>query len=224
MRRNARRLHVIGPALLFCALALTAGLGTGCSDDGTKPEPKPTPEPLALSADQLITFLRDAYTSMDIDGYRALLHADFVFKFQQSDIDNLNLQADHLTREEDLTSTMKMFSGQNVGDVPGVSQIDWPLMEGIGVWEASDNPEFPGTMRRLYNFNFNIIRLGATTMIIMGQQEFYATSRDTTIDGTPATYWKLVGQVDLSDYYLAGKATERTSWGKAKHLYQPWQE
>jgi hypothetical protein len=220
MRRNVPRLQMLGPVLLLCALALAAGLGTGCSNEPTKPEPKPTPEPLALSADQLITLLRDAYTSMDIDAYRALLHTDFIFKFQQWDVDNLGLPSDHLVREDDLASTQNLFSGQPVGGEPGVSRITWSLMEGIGVWEASANQEFPGAMRRLYNFGINITRPGSTTLIIEGQQEFYATSRDTTINGTPASYWKLVGQVDLS-YSGGWKGTEDCSWGRVKVLYRP---
>jgi hypothetical protein len=220
MRRIVERLRVIGPALLLCALALTAGLGAGCSDDGTKPEPKPTPEPLALSADQLIGFLRDAYTSKDIDAYRALLQDDFVFKFQQYDIDNLNLPSDHLVREDDIASTQNLFSDQPVGGEPAVREITWQVMEGLGVWETSGNPEFPGSMRRLYSFEIDVTRPGATTMIVRGQQEFYATSRDTTIDGTPTSYWKLVGQVDLSDFG-GWKGTESCSWGLVKHLYEP---
>jgi len=223
MRRNVPRLQMLGPVLLLCALALAAGLGTGCSNEPTKPEPKPTPEPLALSADQLITLLRDAYTSMDIDAYRALLHTDFIFKFQQFDIVNLNLPADHLTRGEDLATTTSMFSGQPVGYESGASQIAWSLMEGIGSWETSDNPAFPGAMCRIYNFDINVIRPRDTTLIIGGQQEFYATSQDTMIDGTPASHWKLLGQVDLSDH-IAGKGTQGYTWGEVKVLYQPWPE
>jgi hypothetical protein len=220
MNRSITKQPMLGPALLLCALALTAGFGTGCSDDGTKPEPKPTPGPLPVTADSLILLLRDAYTSMDIDAYRGLRHADFVFKFQQYDIDNLNLPADHLTRMEDLVSTQNLFSGQAVSGVPAVASITWPVLEGIGVWEASVNPEFPNTMHRLYNFMINITRPGATTIIITGQQEFYAASRDSLIDGTLTPYWELLGQVDLSDNG-GGKATENATWGSVKDLYQP---
>ena len=224
MRRKVRRLQVLGPVLLLCALALIAGLGAGCLDKPTTPVIRPlAPPPLPVNPDSLIVILRNAYTRMDIDTYRSLLRADFVFKFLQYDIDNLGLPADHLTRQEDLVSTSWLFSGSPVGDVPAVALISWPVLEAIGTWEASANPEFLGAMHRIYNFEINIARPGATTMIIMGQQEFYVTSRDTTIDGTLTPYWELLGQIDLSDH-RGGKGIQGYTWGEVKALYLPREE
>ncbi len=169
--------------------------------------------------DKVIQNLRSAYQQMNIDAYRHILHPNFVFKFQQYDIDNLNLPSDHFTREEDLASTENMFSGQIVGEVPAVGSISWPMLEGISVWETSYNPEYPNSQRRLYSFAINITRPGATTLIFHGQQEFYVTSRDSMVDGSPTPYWQLLGQVDLSDTGVA-RGTEDATWGVIKWLYR----
>jgi hypothetical protein len=217
---RAKILMFLLPGLLLMLLAALAGC---IFSPDTPPNDKPPPPPNYVFPDtegKVIKNLQEAYVKMDIDGYRNVMHKDYIFKFQQYDIDNLNLPADHLTRMEDLVSTQNLFSGQAVSGVPAVASITWPVLEGIGVWEASVNPEFPNTMHRLYNFMINITRPGATTIIITGQQEFYAASRDSLIDGTLTPYWELLGQVDLSDNG-GGKATENATWGSVKDLYQP---
>jgi hypothetical protein len=197
---RAKALMFLLPGVLLLMLAPLAG----CifSPDDIKGPPPPPPPPayeFPDTQDKVIKNLREAYVKMDIDGYRNVLHKDYIFKFQQFDIDALGLPSDHLTREEDLESTRKLFSGQPAGDAPAVSGITWSLLEGIGIWETSYNPEFPASQRRLYNFEINITRPGDTTIIVTGQQEFYVASRDSVVDGSPTPYWELLGQVDLSD-------------------------
>ena len=168
--------------------------------------------------DKVIQNLREAYENMDIDTYRHALHPNFVFKFQQYDIDNLNLPSDHLTREEDLLSTVNMFSGRPVGDVPGVILISWPVLERQSIWETSYNPEYPDAQRGLFHFAINITCPGATTIVITGQQEFYVTSRDSIVAGSPTPYWQLLAQIDLSDIGMP-RGTENATWGGVKWLY-----
>jgi hypothetical protein len=196
---RAKILMFLLPGLLLMLLAALAGC---IFSPDTPPNDKPPPPPNYVFPDtegKVIKNLQEAYVKMDIDGYRNVMHKDYIFKFQQYDIDNLNLPSDHFTREEDLASTQNLFSGQAVGGVPAVSSITWNVLDGIGIWETSYNPEFPNAQRRLYNFVININRPGATTIVVTGQQEFYVTSRDSLVEGSPTPYWELLGQVDLSD-------------------------
>jgi hypothetical protein len=175
-------------------------------------------EPFPDTPDKVIQNLRAAYQGMSIDIYRHVLHPSFVFHFLQYDIDNLNLPTDHFTRAQDLTSTESMFSGLPVGDVPAVGSINWSVLERQGVWETSSNPEYPDAQRGLFHFAISITRPGATTLIFGGQQEFYVTSRDSMVDGSPTPYWQLLGQVDLSDIFVS-RGIEQATWGTVKHLY-----
>lgn len=204
---RAKALMFLLPGVLLLMLAPLAGCIFSPDPD---PDPvKPPPPPAYVfpdTPDKVIDNLQEAYEKMDIDGYRNVLHMNYIFKFQQYDIDNLNLPSDHLTREEDLESSTNLFSGNAVNGVPGVSQITWPSNEKEGTWETSYNPEFPNSQRCLYNFEMNITRPGATTIIVKGKQEFYVAERDSMVDGSPRQYWELLGQVDLSDIETKGEA------------------
>ena len=219
MKRDRKR----GIPVLCGALAvlLAAGLTAGCADDDPV-EPEPKPAPLALSEDQLVTMVQHAYRDMDLADYRALLHEDYRFYFLQSDITNLGLPFDHLTRAEEDSVAAHMFSGRpapNTGEA-AISGITWSLLEGIGIWEDSQNLEFPGARRRLYVIQLAFERPGATTMVIRGEQEFFAAGRDTVLpDEGQVTVWTLRGQVDHSDI-RSSKQTESCTWGSTKALYR----
>ena len=214
--------------LLALAVLLAAGLLTaGCSDvesvDSIPERPvTPSYDLPALSEDELVSLVRESYRFTDLETYRAILHADYRFKFQQYDIDILGLPSDHLTRAEEEDVAENMFSGTpspSSGEA-AISGITWSLLEGNGTWEDSQNPEFPGTRRRLYAVEFAIERPGAPTIVIHGEQEFYAAGRDTVLpDEGPVTVWTLRGQVDRT---VEGQARGLApgTWGAVKAMYR----
>ncbi len=199
---------------------LPGGLTTGCSDDDPT-GPKNVLGPWPASEDSLIALFRAAYTDRDLADYLPLLDDGYVFQFLQVDIDQLGLPPGYLfdrAAEEDVAANM--FSGQPIpGGPPAISEIRWPILQGIGQWEDSYNPSFPGCRQRIFNFEMEIERPGDITLIFGGQQLFYAAPCDTILpDGSAATAWRLHAQVDLSETITKG--TERPTWGWVKAKYR----
>jgi hypothetical protein len=213
------------PGLLIVLLTglmagLMGGLITGCSDDDLT-GPKNIVGPWPASEDSLIALFRAAYTDRDLAAYLPLLDDGYIFQFLQADIDQLGLPPGYqLDRaiEEDIATNM--FSGQSIpGGEPAISEIRWSVLEGIGQWEDSYHPSFPGCRQRIFNFEMEIERPGDITLIFGGQQLFYAAPHDTILpDQTPAIAWRLRGQVDMS--VTITKGTERPTWGWVKAKYR----
>jgi hypothetical protein len=164
----------------------------------------------------LMSNFHESIVSMDLVEYSHVLHDDYRFCFRQVDIENLGLVSDHLNREEDLNITANMFLGLVE---PAITQISIDVLEPQGIWEESAHPDFPNSLRREYLIDMVAMRVGASTILVQGLVEFYASSRDSVIDAsTTLPYWQLRGIVDQTG---GGKAdTENTSWGQFKWLYQ----
>jgi hypothetical protein len=203
------------------AALLVAGLGAGgCifspdNDSGDDQPPPPPPTYEFPSTEQiLMENFKTAYGRMDIDGYRDVLHDDYIFKFKQEDVENLGLEYDRWYKDEELEGAQNLFSGQpspSTGEA-GVSGIEWSLLSPVGTWEDSTDPDFPNSERALYNIFLRIERPGTTTIEIQGQQIFYVTSRDSVMgDGTTRPYFQLVGQVDMSQGPTQTKLADGTS-------------
>jgi hypothetical protein len=146
---------------------------------------------------------REAYRNMDIDEYRRILHNSFIFRYQDQDIQELNLPSDHHNRDEELTITQNMFSRNPIetpeGTVPGISEISFDVMNPLSIWEVMTDGDFEGSSRRLYYVTLNITRPGANTIQVEGQTEFFVIGRDSLHNGTPSKYWQLTGQVDWTN-------------------------
>ncbi len=201
-------------ALIFGLGLLLVLFSGGCifspDDDGNPPgDPGPKPPdptyPFPSTADILMSNFQLTYMRMDDEGYRNVLHTNYLFRFQEFDIDELDLPSDHLNRDEDLEVMTRVFSGDAVVNsqgetIPGISQITFPILTPQTIWDGSTDPDFPNAQRRLYWVELNFSRPGASTIIVQGQTEFFVTSRDSLQgDGTTAQYWQLVGQVDRTD-------------------------
>jgi len=164
-----------------------------------------------------------SHAGMDIDEYEDALHPDFRFRFQDFDIENLDLDDEFLGRADDLIIQERIFEGDPVinsqGEtVPGISQIVFPVLVPQTIWSESVNPDFLGCQRRLYVLEMDLSRPGASTMIVQGQAEFFVAAADTVLgDGTEMQYWQIKGIVDRT--YTSPKGAESPSWGSVKVLY-----
>jgi hypothetical protein len=180
----------LGLVLLF---AVSGCLFSPDSDSDPKPQPQPE-RPFPDSEDQLMANFRQAYSTMDIAWYRDVLHDQYKFMFQQTDIEHLGLPSDHLTREEELLVADNMFQGR--GENP-IAQITIQVLNPQNAWQdVTDHPDFPNSRRRAYDITMYIERPGATTLKVEGQQEFFVVRHEFVIDGSPREGWQLVGQVD----------------------------
>ena len=222
-RPGPRAAAVLLAALLTALLAggLLCGL-SGCSGDddptATKPDASPRPE----SESVLLQLLGQACEDRDAATYAALLDAGFEFLPQDADLGFFGLPSGYrIDRDEEASIAANLFSGQpspSTGEA-GVRDIRFNVMDGVGQWADSQNPLFPGCRFRAFNFELEFERPGATTLVVKGQQEFYCARIDTSLPGIgPVSYWRLRGQVDLSD--TGGKGVEGPSWGYVKLLYR----
>ncbi len=178
--------------------------------------------PFPDSEDQLMMNFKQAHTARNYEMYEQALHQNFKFVFLPSDVENLGLPCNYFPRTADLAAMANLLSGEPIQNSQGVqvsavTQISFQVLDPVSAWEESGNPDFPASRKRLYNVHLALSRLADTTIIIQGQQEFYAASRDSLHEGTERPYWELVGQVELTS--RSPRATEQASWGSTKYLY-----
>jgi hypothetical protein len=170
------------------------------------------------SEDRLLINYLYAYENQVLQTYADGLGAGFRFLFRQTDIENLSLPSDRWLRDEDLAGTANMFADQPSGGEPPVSVIAFEQFDALTLWSDATDPEFPGARRRLFQVNLRVVRPGSTTLLIAGQEEFFAAVRDSLLPGGASrSYWELVGQRDMTGL---GKAVESASWGILKYLYR----
>ena len=195
--------------LLVTTLATALVFTGGClfspeNDEEQREKPPATEYPWPGSPEQLMANFSTAYSEMDINQYREILHPDFIFKFLATDLEQIEVPGgDRWFRVDELESTTKMFNGSPGWDgentVPGISDITFELFDQDGVWgETDDNVDFPGTQRAVYNVQVSFLRAGNATIQVKGQALFYVTAKDSTNGGLPAQYYQLQGWVDGS--------------------------
>jgi len=84
--------------------------------------------------------------------------------------------------------------------------VDWGL--------SLPTDPIPNTLSSLYEVVFLIDRgRQFSTLMVEGQIRFYVTTAEGMLNGQPKTYYRLVGQLDLTDN---GKDVSRIAWGSLK--------
>jgi hypothetical protein len=117
----------------------------------------------------------------------------------------------------------RMFSGQPVTDPDGalvqaISSISFNIFEQQGSWATSlPTDVIPNVRFALFDVTFLFDRPGASTLKVEGQIKFYATGRDSVVDGLTKTFWQMIGQQDLTN---GGKAVEGNAWGAVKAIFR----
>jgi hypothetical protein len=197
----------------------------GCGDDQLAAPEVLTPGDFPQTADQLMTNFRAAYSEMDSSGFAATIHSDFRFRFDPSDVTNLPLPTEYMLGPEVITAAWNMFSGQVIDHPNGVveaavSGIDLQVLTPAELeWsEADSSTGFPGSQRRLYEVVLNVERPGNATLTVIGQQEFFVVSRDSSCGaGCLQPFFQLIGQRDLTSVTV--KAEQGRSWGQVWRAY-----
>ena len=216
-----------GTVRLLALLALfSIPLFTGCEAvDPVIPEPGPVPAglPFPGSEDQLMANFRTTYEDMNVDTMADLLHTDFITILQNGTIQEFPDVGPTLDLTEEMHIAARMFSGQPVHDPDGalvqaISSISFNIFEQQGSWANSlPTDVIPNVSYALFDVTFLFDRPGASTLKVDGQIKFYATSRDSVVDGLTKTFWQMIGQQDLTN---GGKANADESWGAVKALYR----
>ena len=172
-----------------------------------------------------------SYSRMSAGDYAALLHPDFVTILQPGTVAQFPDVGPTLDAVEERRIHERMFSGHLVTDPEGAPV---PAVERIGingfmqntVWDLSpaDDP-IPNTLCASYYVAFSVDRGQNHTLLrVDGTIRFYATYRDSLVDGVNRRYYQLVGQLDQTngdkDAGAADKAVERVNWGSVKALFR----
>jgi hypothetical protein len=209
---------------LLGVLALIALGGCGIfapdeADEGGGKVDADFPIPLvdngAAGRDQVITNLENAYIELDYDEYERLIHDDYVFIIDPTEIDIVGVY--EYSAAEDLASTKAMFErnvgiekvvddeGKPTGEteiVPPVDTVDLRLPpESASSWEFETDGRFQGAWKRIHNVNMTIEYQGGERIDqIVGLQTFHvmASTQTRTVDGQEVELevWQLVGWED----------------------------
>ena len=207
---SAKRLMILLPV---AALML---FGAGCI---FSPEPDPIEKPPVVTqfpdtADKLMDNFKVAYSNMQYEKYQEVLHANFRFLFKPEDA--VGLPDDVLTRDEELTISYNMFSGEprpqpEGPPEPGITQITISVLNRKDAWIAVDpsDPNFyepedapngkHASQYATYEVQMQIERGDEGKKLqVVGDTIFFVASRDSLVGGVIKPYYQLRGQRDLT--------------------------
>ena len=187
--------------------------------------------PIPDTPDRVMTNFRNAYDEMLADEYAGTLHADFIFVFSEGS--PVAPESGYYTREQELLTTIPMFSGvtglNETGQIrPAVRDVDFRYLERLTEWEIApeSDPHFPGVLRALYDVwvVFDLDDEAFSTMTVESHQFFYVTSvGGKQRDSSEQPHYYLIGQVDLDSWAASSPlaSSENMSWSNVKALYYP---
>ena len=180
--------------------------------------------PFPGSEDQLMANFQAAYSAMDLTEYLKLMHPNYITVLQTGTTSLFPDVGASLDAEEERRIHDRMFSKQDVTDplgnlVAGVQTIQFQTFQRVGMWATSlANDMIPNARYALYSVQFLFDRgQDNSTLKVTGNVRFYVTSRDSVVGGVPRSYYRMIGQVDLTD---SSKATDAVAWGSVKALFR----
>ncbi len=127
-----------------------------------------------------------------------------------------------LSRADELGSSSRLFSGDDVIDsdgqvIPGVGLISFSSLVKQGEWSvAGAGDRVPGAQLATYTLSVFLHRWSGGDLQVDGTVDFYATARDSLIDGVAHDFWQLVAQDDLGP---AAREIVPVSWSAVKAMY-----
>jgi hypothetical protein len=180
------------------------------------------------SPENLLTNLEEAYRRKEIEPYARILAPEFVFKFQQVDVLELNI--DQYNHDQDSTGTAGLFGTPLVGDI----RIN--LIHGAA--EPPTETGFPeGTLKiRINPTQLEVDQIGGdkagVTYQVDGDIQDMFFRRGNAEAGEDTTRWFLFEWHDIPDPSGApsaigpasvegGKTVERVSWGELLSVLDP---
>jgi len=197
----------------------------GASDTASQDVNVPFPDlPFPSSPDQLMENFQTVYEFRYAEGYRELMHPDFLTILQQSTTDEFPDVGTTLDFNEERRIHERMFSGDAVADpegnlVPGVSHIAFNVFRATDTWVVSPQDGIiPNALWAPFEVDFMFVRgQNFSTLKTSGVIKFYVASKDSLHQGTIKQYYQMIGQVDLTNL---GKAVEESNWGSIKALWR----
>jgi hypothetical protein len=210
-------------AVMLAVLCLLAG----CSEEEEHPftliAPADIPDsslPFPDTPDQLLANFRTIYENRDADEYGLILDPAFVTILQQGTRNEFPRVGPELDVAEETRIHGRLFSGEAVTDpdgnlVPAIIGFEFTRFSQVVDWgESLPTDPIPSTLSALYAVTIEVARGPQySTLVVDGQIRFYVTTAAGRLDGEPRTYFRMVGQLDLTDF---GKGVEDVAWSSLK--------
>ena len=213
--------------VLMLAVLLAA---SGCSDGKKSPLTPGTEDnipdsslPFPDTPEQLMANFQKIYETMDVDEYRLILDPSFETILQQVTIDEFPDVGAKLDATEENRIHDRMFSGNDLEDangnlLPAIHYVRFSQFRVLVDWgESLPTDPIPDTLSAMYDVEINFNRgQQYSPLKVSGNIRFYVTTAEGRLNGQPKAYYRLVGQLDLTN---GKKSMETTAWGSLKAMF-----
>ncbi len=210
-------------ALMFAVLLIASG----CSDEEesllTPRTVDNIPDSSLLFPDtpeQLMANFQTIYETMDVDEYRLILDPAFETILQDATLDDFPGVGITLDVAEENHLHERMFLGEPLQDangelLPAIFQFTMARFQPVVDWgESLPSDPIPNTLSAMYDVEILVGRgQEFSSLMVRGSIRFYVTTAEGRLNGEPKTYYRLVGQLDLTQ---DNKAVWLTPWGSLK--------
>ncbi|MEN8007373.1 MAG: hypothetical protein ABFS42_10185 [Candidatus Krumholzibacteriota bacterium] len=174
--------------------------------------------------EKLMENFQEVYEWRYFEGYRELMHPDFLTFLQDATIMEFPDVGTTLDYNEERRIHERMFSGEAVTDpngdlVPGVVNISFTRFQQLETFTSSPPDDIiPDTEWAPYEVDFLFDRGQSFSYLrVQGTIRFYVSGRDSLHNGAIKQYYEMVGQVDLTNL---PKGVEGINWGSVKALFR----
>ncbi len=210
--------------------AATLVLAAGCGDEESDPVgPGPNDNipasslPFPDTPDQLMANFQTIYETRNAAEYALHLDPAFETFLQAPTMAEFPLVGLTLDETEENRIHGRMFSGRDLTDasgsfLPGIESIVFGGFVKVVDWGQSlPTDPIPGTLSALYEVDVTVFRGQENPAVrVTGMIRFYAASAEGRRNGEPTTYFRMRGQLDLTE---GSKRSEQVAWGSLKALY-----
>lgn len=212
----------LGPVLLALLLACA-----GCNDDESNPVITNTPDnipdsslPFPDTPAQLMANFQTIYENKDADEYKLMLDPAFVTILQDATIWEYPHVGPQLEATEEASIHDRLFSGEHLtgrdGEfIPAILHFSFGRFQPVVDWDDSlPTDPIPNTLSSLYDVDIIVDRgQNFHAYKVSGRIRFYVTTAEGRYNGITKDYYRMAGQLDLTQ---TEKATDYKSWGSLK--------
>ena len=202
----------------------------GCSDeDRPVGPPVRPPAVISLTPDDVMVNFRSSYEDMDPAAYLGLLAPGYVTHLLAVTRRAYPDVGETLDYSEEERIHGRMFSGTDLNDpngglVPAVKGLNFRNLEKLIGWGMSlESDPIPNTLSALFDIDLVVDRGPEyPALAIRGQIRFYVEPVETVVDQAAVTYYRMVGQLDWTYFFLGAFSADvqTTPWGTFKAYYR----
>lgn len=222
------------PAVRALVLLVALVCLTGCGDKDDGGDGLIVPEtrlPFPDTADKLMQNFQTTYETMNFTELTRMMDPAYFTVLKESTCSTFPDVGTTLDLEEETRIHERMFSMRDVTDpqgnlVAGIQAIAFQLFQRQGSWGQSPaNEPIPNAEYALYDVVLVFDRGQAeSALIVQGAIKFFVAHRDSVVGGVPKSYYRMIGQMDLTwdqkNDRPSGKGTENNAWGSVKALFR----